>query len=92
MDISLKNIILAGIGSMAYSYEKGTELIENMIKKGEISVAQGMEINEELKRKKVTPADKDSVTAEQLKEMLLNLATKDDIKDLEKRITELENK
>ena len=45
----LKKLILAGIGAVAETTEKSSELIDNLAKKGEITVAQGKELNKELK-------------------------------------------
>ena len=97
MEISLKNMLLAGIGTVSYSYEKGEEIVKDLIERGEITVNQGKQLNEELKRQKSgdkNQSKSDSITVEQLKEMLagLNLATKDDIQELEKRIKILEKK
>ena len=47
----IKNIILAGIGAMAYTGEKGKEIIDQLVDKGEITLDQGRELNEELRRK-----------------------------------------
>ena len=46
-----KNIFLAGIGAMAYTGEKGKEIIDQLVEKGEITLDQGKELNKELKRK-----------------------------------------
>lgn len=46
-----KNIFLAGIGVMAYTGEKGKEVIDQLVSKGEITLEQGRELNEELQRK-----------------------------------------
>ena len=98
MDISLKKVLLAGIGTMAYSYEKGVEIVENLIKKGEITVNQGMELNEELKRKdgseKPAAESSSSVIQDASREMLsdLNIATREELKALEDRVAKLENK
>ena len=46
-----KNIFLAGIGALAYTGEKGKEIIDQLVEKGEITMDQGRELNEELKRK-----------------------------------------
>lgn len=46
-----KNIFLAGIGAMAYTGEKGKEIIDQLVAKGEITLDQGRELNEELSRK-----------------------------------------
>ena len=46
-----KNIFLAGIGMMAYTGEKGKEIVDQLVEKGEITLDQGRELNEELRRK-----------------------------------------
>ena len=46
MDLSIKNIILAGIGSIAKSYEKAEDIIGEMVSKGELTLKQGKELNE----------------------------------------------
>lgn len=51
MDIGkdLKNILLAGIGAVAVTTEKSQALLEELVKKGELTVEQGKVLNEELK-------------------------------------------
>ena len=46
-----KNIFLAGIGAMAYTGEKGKEIIDQLVAKGELTLDQGRELNEERQRK-----------------------------------------
>ena len=46
-----KNIFLAGIGAMAMTGEKGKELIDQLVTRGEMTMDQGREINSELSRK-----------------------------------------
>jgi len=48
----LKKIVLAGIGAIALTAEKAQELVEMLVKKGELTVEQGKILNEELKRKR----------------------------------------
>ena len=45
----LKKIILAGIGALAYTTEKAKDIIDDLAKKGEITVEQGKILSEELK-------------------------------------------
>lgn len=95
MDTNLKTLLLAGIGSMALTYEKANEMIDTLVKKGELTVNQGKELNEELKRVvKSQESEKKSqnVDAETLKSVLqeLNLPTKADIDELKTRIDNLE--
>ncbi|MEG2863830.1 MAG: hypothetical protein RR862_00395 [Eggerthellaceae bacterium] len=47
----LKDIFLAGVGAVAVTGEKSKELIDQLIAKGELSVDQGREINQELQHK-----------------------------------------
>ena len=46
-----KDIFLAGIGAMAVTAEKGKDLVDQLIEKGELTVDQGKQINTELKHK-----------------------------------------
>ena len=53
----LKKILLAGIGAVAVTAEKGEEIVKELVKKGEITLEQGKVLNEELKHKvKAQPA------------------------------------
>lgn len=102
MEKTLKSFVLAGIGTIAYGYEKGAAIIEEMVKKGEISIEQGKELREELK-KKINKAS--SAGSETYKDILggLNVATKQEfeeykaamqkeIEELKEKISQLENK
>ncbi|WDV45960.1 hypothetical protein PV797_21145 [Clostridiaceae bacterium M8S5] len=89
--ISLKNILLAGIGSVAYTYEKAAELVEEMVKKGEITVKQGKDLTDELKKKTFKSMD---VAEDKLNGVLSNIQsmTKTEIDEVKKKINELEKK
>lgn len=92
MENLFKNIFLAGVGSMALSYEKANKLVNDLIEKGKITVEEGKELNEELKRvvkdKKSNSERKEEDILDYLKS--LNLATKEDIMNLSERIDRLE--
>ncbi len=47
----LKDVFLAGVGAMAMTGEKAQELVNQLISKGEITVEQGKQINDELVQK-----------------------------------------
>lgn len=47
----LKKVVLAGIGAVAMTAEKSEELIEELVKKGELTAKQGKVLNEELRHK-----------------------------------------
>jgi polyhydroxyalkanoate synthesis regulator phasin len=46
----LKRIFLAGVGAVAVTAEKSREVVDELVKKGELTVEQGKVLNEELKR------------------------------------------
>lgn len=48
---TFKKIMLAGVGAVAVGTEKAEAVIDELAKRGEITVEQGKIINEELKRK-----------------------------------------
>ncbi|MEG0147493.1 MAG: hypothetical protein RR666_03430 [Raoultibacter sp.] len=54
----LKEIFLAGVGAVALTGEKSKELVDQLIAKGELSVDQGREINQELQHKAETTVKK----------------------------------
>jgi polyhydroxyalkanoate synthesis regulator phasin len=99
MKSEFKNIILAGIGSAAYTYEKANTLVDDLVKKGRLTLEEGKEMTQELKRNFVnkestTEEKRISLTKEDLLEILheLNFATKSDLDNLNLRISSLENK
>lgn len=46
----VKKIFLAGVGAVAVTAEKSKEVINDLVKKGELTIEQGKVLNEELKR------------------------------------------
>ena len=106
MSNEAKKIFLAGLGTAALTWEKAGEVINDLIEKGRLSVDEGKELSQELKRnitEKGTET-KDNVlqkiddirplTKEGLKEVLgeMNYATKADILELKRMIEKLEEK
>lgn len=51
MSDTARKIFLAGVGAVATTADKSTQLIDDLVKKGEITVEQGKALNEELKHK-----------------------------------------
>ena len=93
----LKKVLLAGIGAVAVTGEKSKELLEEMVKKGELTVEQGKALNEELKHNiKSTVKEKVNVkvktsSPEELDE-LLDKMTPEQMALLKQRIDEMEKK
>ena len=48
---NVRKIFLAGVGAIATGVEKSQQIIEELVKKGELTVEQGKSLNEELSRK-----------------------------------------
>ena len=66
-DISdgVKKVFLAGVGAVALGAEKVPELVDELVRKGELTVEQGKSLNEELGRK--VRETKESATDEVLR-------------------------
>ena len=84
----LRKLILAGIGAVAATKEKSEVILDELVKKGELTVEQGKVLNEELKhnikdaiRENVTlhvVLDAvDSLTAEQLSALKARIAARE---------------
>lgn len=46
---NIKKLLLAGIGTAAMTAEKSKELLDELVRKGELTVEQGKALNQELK-------------------------------------------
>lgn len=61
----LKKIILAGVGAVATTVEKSMDVVDELVKKGELTIEQGKVLNEELKHdikeKLRTPANAQNI-------------------------------
>ncbi|GIM29023.1 hypothetical protein CPJCM30710_16890 [Clostridium polyendosporum] len=75
----LKKALLIGVGAVAATYEKANELISEMVQKGKLTVEEGKELTEELKR---DFKEKTSSTTNKVKSKFDDLKpiTKDDLK------------
>ena len=88
---NLKKVILAGIGAVATTAEKSKDVLDDMVKKGELTVEQGKVLNEELKHNlKQTVKNNVNVkvkvtTPEELSE-LLDTMTPEQLKALKAQI------
>ncbi len=100
MDIlgdGIKKVLLAGIGAVAVTAEKSKEVLDEMVRKGELTVEQGKALNEELKHNiKKTVRDNVNVsvktsTPEELDELLEKM-TPEQMEQLKSRIREMETK
>ena len=86
-----KNIFLAGIGAMAYTGEKGKEIIDQLVEKGEITLDQGRELNEELQRKAVETASGLRESALEARMKAMSAEERDEFVKLAQRIATEQN-
>lgn len=86
----MKKGILAGIGAVATTVEKSQEIVDTLIKKGQITVEQGKVLNEELKRAVKERQPKD--TPEQATSIVdqLDQLSKEEIEVIKKKLAEME--
>lgn len=85
----LKKVLLAGIGAVATTIEKSKDVVDELVKKGELTVEQGKALNEELKHNLTKKTEK-TVSVDQISKDLENINPKD-LEILKEKITELQN-
>ena len=84
----LKKIILMGIGAAAVTAEKSQQVVEELVKKGEITVEQGKELNQELKRNVKKSFEEAAKAGEEVEaEVTADVAAKAD--DMQKKISDM---
>ena len=93
----LKKILLAGIGTVAVTAEKSKDVLDEMVKRGELTVEQGKVLNKELKHNlKNTIKNNVNISVkpqsgEELEELLGNM-TPDQLADLKDKISQMQEK
>ena len=93
----IKKLLLAGIGTAAVTAEKSKEVLDEFVKKGELTVEQGKVLNQELKhnikesvKKNVNVTFKPS-DPDELKDVLGKM-TPDQLAALKEQITKMQAK
>ena len=93
----IKKLLLAGIGTAAVTAEKSKEVLDELVKKGELTVEQGKVLNQELKhnikesvKKNVNVTLKPS-NPDELKEVLGKM-TPDQLAALKEKISKMQAK
>lgn len=87
----MRKVFLAGVGAVATTAEKAQELVEKLVEKGELTVSQGKDLNEELKKNFKDKAGKAMEKTEQLIDKVDTLSS-EQLKKLKEKIEQLENK
>ena len=85
----IKKIFLAGIGAVALSAEKGSELINELVKKGEITVEQGKDLNKDLQRSFKESMDKRGVNIDELSQKISKMSA-DELARIKEQIASAE--
>ena len=93
----IKKILLAGIGTAAVTAEKSKEVLDELVKKGELTVEQGKVLNQELKHnikesvKKNVNVTLNPSNPDELKEVLGKM-TPDQLAALKEQISKMQAK
>ena len=85
----LKKFLLVGIGAAATTVEKSQQIVEDLIKKGEITVEQGKELNKELQHNVKKTLDARKADAESFEEKISKMSA-DELEALKKAIRDAE--
>ena len=93
----IKKILLAGIGTAAVTAEKSKEVLDELVKKGELTVEQGKVLNQELKHN-IKESEKKNVNVtlkpsnpDELKQVLGKM-TPDQLAALKEQISKMQAK
>ncbi len=91
----IKKVFLAGIGAIAQTVEKGQEMVDSLVEKGELTVKQGEVLNQELKHGFSDAKDNLKGGIAEKGMNILDSVEKlshDEIKKLKEKLSELESK
>ena len=69
----LKKFLLVGIGAAAVTVEKSQQIVDELVKKGEITVEQGKELNKELQHNVKKTLDARKMDAKTMEERIANM-------------------
>jgi polyhydroxyalkanoate synthesis regulator phasin len=89
----MKKAMLAGVGLAAMTRDKVEEVVQELTEKGEMTEKEGKELVDELvKKSEKAKKDLEEKIEGMVEKVLgkMNLATKDDIEKIEKRLKHLE--
>ena len=85
----LKKVLLAGIGAVAGTAEKSKDVVDQLVKKGELTVEQGKVLNEELKHN-VAEKLREPLTVDKISKDLEKV-NDEELEILKAKIEELQN-
>lgn len=85
----LKKIILMGIGAAAMTAEKSQQVVDELVKKGELTVEQGKELNKDLQRSFKETMDKKGVNIDELGQKISKMSA-DELAKIKEQIAAAE--
>ncbi|MBB3905819.1 phasin family protein [Anoxybacteroides rupiense] len=91
----IRKMLAFGLGLASVSKEQAEKLVDELVKRGELSLEESKDVIDQwIRQKEEGKAEFQRAVREQFKQMLdkLDLATKEDIRQLEERIQRLEQK
>ena len=84
----LKKVLLAGIGLTPMTVDKADSFVKELVEKGRLTVEEGKELEQELKRQSKEEAQ-EFLAKLDAKKSSVEYATKDDVKRLEEKLDAL---
>ncbi|WP_455456805.1 phasin family protein [Streptococcus salivarius] len=84
----LKKVLLAGIGLTAMTVDKADSFVKELVEKGRLTVEEGKELEQELRRQSKEEAQ-EFLNKLDAKKSSVEYATKDDVKRLEEKLDAL---
>ena len=84
----LKKVLLAGIGLTAMTVDKADSFVKELVEKGRLTVEEGKELEQELKRQSKEEAQ-EFLNKLDVKKSSVEYATKEDVKRLEEKLDAL---
>ncbi|MDQ0270607.1 phasin family protein [Cytobacillus purgationiresistens] len=90
----IKKGMALGLGLAVASKEQAQKMMDDLVKKGEMSKQESKEFMQDVMKKgEEKQMEMDTMMHERMKKMMseLNLASKDEVQMLEQRVVELEN-
>lgn len=95
----LKKILLAGLGSIAYTYDKSSKFVDELVQRGKLTMEEGKDLSQELKKNFKDSSDKISekvlpVSRDEIYEILedMKFASQLQVQELKNEISELKEK
>ena len=86
----IKTFFLAGVGAVALTAEKSQEIIGELVKKGELTVEQGKELNKDLQRSFKESMNERGVDIDELTQKISKMST-DELAKIKEQIASVQD-